>query len=139
MSRPMTPIDIAEITPSNLTLGHRVRRMRLAREHTLLELAELTSVSPQTISNIERGKGTTSRMLIRLADSLGTSLDWLVGFSGPILDDVNADNRLREFIDDAHTLLPSQRSALATLMRNLPTNAHKEAQDAEKQEQESAD
>ena len=55
------------------SLGAALRRLRLARDLTLERLAELSTVSWRTISDIERGVslGPQRRTLQLLADALG--------------------------------------------------------------------
>ncbi|HEY7226154.1 MAG TPA: helix-turn-helix transcriptional regulator [Micromonosporaceae bacterium] len=56
-------------------LGEHLRRCRLARGETLLETAERAGVSPQYLSEMERGiKEPSSEMIAAVAGALDTSL-----------------------------------------------------------------
>jgi transcriptional regulator with XRE-family HTH domain len=56
-------------------LGRRLRRLRLHRRETLLETAEKAGISPQYLSEIERGrKEPSSEMIAAVAGALGTNL-----------------------------------------------------------------
>ena len=65
-------------------LGRRIQRIRHERGLTQAELAERADVSPPYISHIERGVKTTSLdTLVRIAESLGVTLDELLADSYP--------------------------------------------------------
>ncbi|WP_125612439.1 helix-turn-helix domain-containing protein [Specibacter cremeus] len=56
-------------------LGHRLRRLRLHRGETLLETAAAAGISPQYLSEIERGrKEPSSEMIAAVAGALDTDL-----------------------------------------------------------------
>jgi DNA-binding XRE family transcriptional regulator len=56
-------------------LGQRLRALRLDQQETLAETAGRAGVSPQYLSEIERGrKEPSSEMIAALAGSLGTTL-----------------------------------------------------------------
>jgi DNA-binding XRE family transcriptional regulator len=56
-------------------LGQRLRALRLVREETLAETAGRAGISPQYLSEIERGrKEPSSEMIAALAGALGTTL-----------------------------------------------------------------
>lgn len=56
-------------------LGRRLRRLRLHRRETLLETAQKAGISPQYLSEIERGlKEPSSEMIAAVAGALGTNL-----------------------------------------------------------------
>jgi len=57
-------------------LGHRVRVLRLSKNLSQTALAQLASVSTETIRNLENGRGTTLRTLIKVVLSLGRE-EWL--------------------------------------------------------------
>lgn len=61
-------------------LGGRLRTLRTERHETLAETAERAGISPQYLSEIERGrKEPSSEMIAALAGALGTSLGMLTG------------------------------------------------------------
>ena len=56
-------------------LGSRLRALRAERAETLAETAERAGISPQYLSEIERGrKEPSSEMIAALAGALGTTL-----------------------------------------------------------------
>jgi DNA-binding XRE family transcriptional regulator len=56
-------------------LGHRLRALRLDQRETLAETAGRAGISPQYLSEIERGrKEPSSEMIAALAGALGTTL-----------------------------------------------------------------
>ena len=56
-------------------LGQRLRALRLEQQETLAETAGRAGISPQYLSEIERGrKEPSSEMIAALAGALGTSL-----------------------------------------------------------------
>ena len=60
-------------------IGRKLKSSRLKRDKTIQELAEMSRVSSNMISRIERGLTTPSvEILMKLADSLGLSLSFFV-------------------------------------------------------------
>jgi transcriptional regulator with XRE-family HTH domain len=57
-------------------LGRQIRSARVAQELDQARLAALANVSLATLSNLERGKGSTLKTLIAVARALGRT-DWL--------------------------------------------------------------
>jgi DNA-binding XRE family transcriptional regulator len=56
-------------------LGHRLRALRLAQRETLSETAGRAGISPQYLSEVERGrKEPSSEMIAAVAGALGTTL-----------------------------------------------------------------
>ena len=56
-------------------LGHRLRALRLDQRETLSETAARAGISPQYLSEVERGrKEPSSEMIAALAGALGTTL-----------------------------------------------------------------
>ena len=61
-------------------LGRRLRTLRERQGRTLTEVAERAGISPQYLSEIERGlKEPSSEMIAAIAGSLGTTLVDLTG------------------------------------------------------------
>ena len=72
---------------SNLTVeeweaqvGRQIRSARVARGVDQAHLASRANVSLATLSNLERGKGSTLKTLIAVARALGRT-DWLESFA----------------------------------------------------------
>jgi Helix-turn-helix. len=57
-------------------VGRQVRAARVAGGLDQEQLASLANVSPATLSNLERGKGSTLKTVIAVARALGRT-DWL--------------------------------------------------------------
>jgi transcriptional regulator with XRE-family HTH domain len=57
-------------------LGDQIRRVRIAQNLDQARLAELADVSIGSVSNLERGKGSSLRTLIGVLRALGR-MDWL--------------------------------------------------------------
>lgn len=84
-SRPVGPNESpaeASREPESLwreVVGEQVRRVRAGRGERLTDVAERASVSPQYLSEIERGvKDPSSEMLAAVAGALETSVEGLV-------------------------------------------------------------
>jgi transcriptional regulator with XRE-family HTH domain len=61
-------------------LGHRLRALRVDQRETLSETAGRAGISPQYLSEVERGrKEPSSEMIAALAGALGTTLAELTG------------------------------------------------------------
>jgi transcriptional regulator with XRE-family HTH domain len=61
-------------------LGERLRALRLQQRETLAQTAGRAGISPQYLSEIERGrKEPSSEMIAALAGALGTTLGGLAG------------------------------------------------------------
>ncbi len=96
------------------TLGQRIRQRREALKLTQQQLAQALGVTPQHLSAVELGKRSVSvEMLARLAQELGTSIDFLVtGNESAIIDIIPA-------IKADETLELEVKNALVTLVKEL--------------------
>jgi DNA-binding XRE family transcriptional regulator len=67
-------------------LGNRLRSLRADRDETLAQTAERAGISPQYLSEIERGrKEASSEMIAALAGALGVSVaDLMAGTAGDL-------------------------------------------------------
>src|SRR6267154_5631220 len=69
-------------------LGRRLRLLRQEQQETLSETAARAGISPQYLSEIERGrKETSSEMIAALAGALGTTL---IGLTVQVTDDLRS-------------------------------------------------
>jgi len=67
-------------------LGQRLRTLRLDQRETLAETAGRAGISPQYLSEIERGrKEPSSEMIAALAGALGTTL---IGLTEQVAEDL---------------------------------------------------
>jgi transcriptional regulator with XRE-family HTH domain len=70
-------------------LGRRLRALRLDQQETLYQTAGRAGISPQYLSEIERGrKEPSSEMIAALAGALGTSL---IGLTEQVADDLRRE------------------------------------------------
>jgi transcriptional regulator with XRE-family HTH domain len=73
-------------------LGRRLRALRLDQQETLAETAGRAGLSPQYLSEIERGrKEPSSEMIAALAGALGTTL---IGLTEQVADDLRRQQSL---------------------------------------------
>ena len=69
-------------------LGQRLRALRAERGETLAETAERAGISPQYLSEVERGrKEPSSEMIAALAGALGTTL---AGLAAAVTEELRA-------------------------------------------------
>jgi len=74
-------------------LGQRLRALRLEQQETLAETAGRAGISPQYLSEIERGrKEPSSEMIAALAGALGTSL---IGLTEQVAGDLRRHQAVR--------------------------------------------
>lgn len=72
-------------------LGERLRALRLDQRETLAETARRAGISPQYLSEVERGrKEPSSEMIAAVAGALGITL---IGLTEQITDDLRAHRR----------------------------------------------
>ena len=70
-------------------LGRRLRALRLDQQETLYQTAGRAGISPQYLSEIERGrKEPSSEMIAALAGALGTTL---IGLTEQVADDLRRE------------------------------------------------
>src|SRR6516165_11608951 len=77
--RRVPPPPLPELPPAEPlwreVLGQRLRALRLDQQETILQTAARAGISPQYLSEIERGrKEPSSEMIAALAGALGTTL-----------------------------------------------------------------
>lgn len=76
-------------------LGERLRTLRLDQRETLAETARRAGISPQYLSEVERGrKEPSSEMIAAVAGALGVTL---IGLTEQIADDLRAHRRYAAF------------------------------------------
>src|SRR5580698_9107008 len=63
-------------------LGLNLRAVRIARELSQVELAELANVSVGALQHLERGEGATTATLVKVLRALGRE-DWLSTLAPP--------------------------------------------------------
>ena len=90
------PVRPAPVRPEPLwreVLGHRLRALRVDQRETLAETAGRAGISPQYLSEIERGrKEPSSEMIAALAGALGTSL---IGLTEQVAGDLRRHQAVR--------------------------------------------
>lgn len=77
-------------------IGERIKSLREAKKMTQIRLSLEVDVSQETISGYETGRiSPSTKMLIKLADSLDTSIDYLIGRTD-IISPIDASRLLTE-------------------------------------------
>lgn len=96
-----------------MKIGSRVKRARLAKHMTQMQLAEAAGISMSFLSNIENGRQSMNlRVLIAISDALNVSADWL------IRDIPNSASRIAEEIESELTsCTPKEREAILQLVQ----------------------
>jgi len=93
---PSTPGPLATPPPEPLwreVLGRRLRALRLDQDQTLAETAGRAGISPQYLSEVERGrKEPSSEMIAALAGALGTTL---IGLTEQVSGDLRRQQATR--------------------------------------------
>ena len=90
-------------------MGERVRETRKERGFTQKKLAELSGLSQVTISDIERGRNSESRSVVKLAAALKVYPLWLATEKGP-----------KEISDHPGEGLSKEALEIASLWQGLP-------------------
>ena len=85
-------------------LGQRLRALRLDQQETLAETASRAGISPQYLSEIERGrKEPSSEMIAALAGALGTTL---IGLTEQVAGDLRPGSLLGvAFVRPGHAVV----------------------------------
>jgi transcriptional regulator with XRE-family HTH domain len=100
-------LDRPDRTPENLAAN--IKRLREQKGHTQQELAELSGVPRPTIANLESGGANpTISVLLKVADSLGATIEELVATVGA-----------RGIVHRARSL-PERRKGGASIRRLIP-------------------
>jgi transcriptional regulator with XRE-family HTH domain len=64
-------------------IGEQFRALRLRQGFDQVELADAAGVSPGAVKNLEQGKGSTLKTLVKVARALGRA-DWLLEVAPPV-------------------------------------------------------
>jgi len=105
----------------DIMIGHSIRELRLDRDMTTEELAELLDVSPWSLGQFERGERGMSGLIIRqLADIFGVSTDVL--YNGPYSVSLESDyheKQLQKLLAYARKLTEDETDYLLTNVKSL--------------------
>ena len=97
-------------------LGSRLKQLRKQKRWTQKELAGKVEVRFQQLNKYESGLNIPpAEMLVKLADALGTSIDYLLT-GNPIEDSPLASSRLFQRFKMIEDMNPSDREAIITLI-----------------------
>lgn len=97
-------------------LGSRLKQLRKQKRWTQKELAGKVDIRFQQLNKYESGLNIPpAEMLVRLADALGTSVDYLLT-GNAIEDSPLADSRLFQRFKMLEGMSPSDREAIITLI-----------------------
>jgi transcriptional regulator with XRE-family HTH domain len=94
-------------------LGEQLRELRRRNQESLAETAARAGISPQYLSEVERGlKEPSSEMIAAMAGALGTTL-------GGLAESVAAELRAREVSLRARRAVPTRRPASGPVLMAL--------------------
>lgn len=103
-------------------LGNRIRQARVEKNMSQLDLAEVCSISVPYVSDIERGKKCFSvDILLRLAQALQVSTDWLLRLDNPQTDyayNAEAAELLADCTQEEAALLLDLMDSTKKIIRN---------------------
>lgn len=112
-----------------MSLGERIKSLRLARALTGVELAKMVGIKPPSLSLIENGHTKTLKAstILRFAEVFGVLPQWIETGRGPMFKVAAEDVDEVEVISIARTLTSQNREAwLATgraLIATQPASA----------------
>jgi len=102
---------------NNQDMGLRIKQCRKARKVTQEQLAEAVDITPHYLYEIERGsKSASVSILADIANTLQTSLDYLINGTIPTQMDYFYKDELNELLID---LTISQRNNLCRVLKPL--------------------
>lgn len=121
------PMDRMEIKHlSSQAIKSNVKGYREELKLTRTDLAELTGLSEDEITNIEEGKATpTKEQIFLLCDVLNVTPDFLGGEIVELLENGDLDAEYRYLKHQRSIPLSNQESELLALFRKLPADAQK--------------
>ena len=100
-----------------IEMGFRIKQCRKAKKMTQEQLAEAVEISSHYLYEIERGsKSASLPILVAIADTLQTSLDYLVNGTLPNQIDYLYTDELNEILLD---LTITQRNTLCKVIKPL--------------------
>ena len=121
-----------------MDLANRVRRRREELGFSQEDLALKMGYSSRTsINKIENGRPCSQKIIARLADALGVSIPYLMGWDEEIKADpvgtaerhfeIIMDEDIADIFDDFKALDPAQRKIVKDLVRSLAETKKSEA------------
>ena len=104
-----------------MSLKNRIKSARASAGITQAELARRCGVSQPTINDLENGKSKTARSstLIKLADALGQTPEWLASGSGAMSDAPQLSSGEEALLQDLRRLNASERKIVVRMIRAL--------------------
>ena len=94
----------------NLSLGNKIKMLRMNQEISQLHLANLVGVMPAAISKYESDRVSISAdMIIKLANALNTTPDYLLGFTEKELTEISKYSKEDIDLLDLISQLPINR------------------------------
>ena len=98
------PAVNASVTPSPVTLGARIQRVRLRREMSVQDLAEAAGGNKNTILRLEKGLTPSYATLARVCEALGVHVAQL---TQPEPDEANSPNGARQSSEAGKVACPT--------------------------------
>jgi transcriptional regulator with XRE-family HTH domain len=109
---------MSEPTPD--TLAERLSTARKERGLTQAQLAKLANLSQSTIGNLEAGLRKEPRDILRIAEALRISPDWLQSGTGTKEPaPITKREDIRSLLADLELLHPEQIARLQALVRSI--------------------
>ncbi|MBF0588559.1 MAG: helix-turn-helix transcriptional regulator [Magnetococcales bacterium] len=106
-----------------MTIGARIRRLRLEQGLTQKGLALQAGVSQQLINKLESGKGESTKHIIKIAAALQVSSEWLAvgeaSLSVFALEAASVEDRLDALWERVQRLEAAQKERLVLVLERL--------------------
>lgn len=100
-----------------MSFGRNLERIRKDHHISQAKLGEMLGLTQQTISSYEKGTSSPNiEVLIRIANYFKISLDTLVGYTPPTLDESSSELRLVHYF---HELTSSDKEKCLVIIRTL--------------------
>lgn len=105
-----------------MTLGERIKDLRVARGWKQVELAKAIGIKPPSLSLIEKGhtKSLKAKTILRLAEVFGVDPRWLETGRGPMVK-ASASDGEAEVLSLARSLSKENQQVLIAVGRTLLT------------------
>lgn len=122
---------------TKIIIAQRIEALRESKGLLQLELAQLAQIEPSYVSKLEKGQApnVSAIILARIARSLGTSLDYLVGLTNDPVPSPNPDTLsaveqaardplLRRILDAWPHLSPALKQSAVDLLEHAAEHAN---------------
>lgn len=97
-------------------IGRRIKEIRLSKNITQQQLAEMIDIDQRSMSAIECGKNFPTKNLLKIANSLGVELKELFDYEHLEIDDSQKINQISKLL---HNLSSHDLNIVYRLVKNL--------------------